>query len=225
MTADPATLLRLLQISDSSFPSGGFAFSNGLETLANEGAVSGADDVEHFIRHHLLPRWASLDRWYLVRSHETAGDLEALGELDWLYDSQNSVESLALASRRIGRATLTSHSRIGTPCADAYLKMLNDGLVPAHQPIVQALVAKALGLPRDIAELSAVYQVMASALSAALRLGKVGSLKAQVIQTKLGPVVGELIAAPLPSLPHGFMPLADIAAMRHGDHETRLFAA
>ena len=225
MTSDPATLLRLLQISDSSFPSGGFAFSNGLETLANEGAVSGADDVESFIRNHLLPRWASFDRWYLVRGHEVASDLDALGALDWLYDSQNSVESLALASRRIGRATLTSHSRIGTASAGAYLAKLNDGLVPAHQPIVQALVAKALGLPQDIMELSAVYQVMSSALSAALRLGKVGSLQAQVIQTKLGSAIGELLAGPLPNLPHAFMPLADIAAMRHGDHETRLFAA
>ncbi len=225
MIVDPATLLRLLQISDSSFPSGGFAFSNGLETLANEGSVGGSDDVERFIRDHLLPRWASFDRWYLVRAHEAAGDLDALGALDWLYDSQNSVESLAVASRRIGRATLTSHSRIGTASADAYLAKLNEGQVPAHQPIVQALVATALGLPREVMELSAVYQVMASALSAALRLGKVGSLQAQVIQTKLGPVVTELLAAPLPNQPHAFMPLADIAAMRHGDHETRLFAA
>lgn len=225
MTVDLITLLRLLQISDSSFPSGGFAFSNGLETLANEGAVRGTGDVEAFIRDHLLPRWASFDRWYLVRAHEAAGDLDALGALDWLYDSQNSVESLAVASRRIGRATLTSHSRIGTADADAYLTKLNNGLVPAHQPIVQALVTAALGLPRDITELSAVYQVMSSALSAALRLGKVGSLQAQVIQTNLAPTVDGLITAPLPSVPHAFMPLADIAAMRHGDHETRLFAA
>ena len=44
MTTSLATL-RLLQISDSAFPSGSFAFSGGLETLAGDGMVDRRGDA------------------------------------------------------------------------------------------------------------------------------------------------------------------------------------
>lgn len=225
MTPDPLTLLRLLQVSDSSFPSGGFAFSNGLETLANEGALGGDADVEGFLRDQLLARWASFDRWFLRRALEAGDDIGALGALDWQCEAQTSVACLAAASRRMGRAVLSSHRRIGTPFAGAYLAALREDAVPGHLPVVQGLVAAALGLPPPVAEVSAAYQMVTGALSAAVRLGRLGALQAQATQTALAPDICRLIAAPLPALPHAFSPLADIAALRHGDHATRLFAA
>ena len=42
------SLLRLLQISDSSFPSGAFAFSNGLETLHKENEKFDAGSLYKF---------------------------------------------------------------------------------------------------------------------------------------------------------------------------------
>ena len=225
MNGDSLTLLRVLQISDSSFPSGGFAFSNGLETLANEGALGGAEEVEAFLRDQLLVRWASFDRWFLVQALEAGDDIGALGELDWLCEAQNNVQSLAAASRRMGRAALSSHQRIGTPRAAAYLVALREEAVPGHLPVVQGLLAGGLGLPREAAEISALYQLVAGALSAAIRLGKIGALQAQAVQADLATAMAALPRAPLPDLPHAFTPLADIAAMRHADHATRLFAA
>ena len=51
-------LLRLLQISDSSFPSGAFAFSNGLETLHKENKKFDDDKINtaKFYFDKVLPR-------------------------------------------------------------------------------------------------------------------------------------------------------------------------
>ena len=45
--------------------------------VAVRGAVALDHGVALRIRDHLLPRWANFDRWYLVRAHEAAGDLDA----------------------------------------------------------------------------------------------------------------------------------------------------
>ncbi|MCD0162340.1 urease accessory protein UreF, partial [Deinococcus sp. 6YEL10] len=39
------SLLRLLQLSDSAFPTGAYAFSDGLETLTTRGAVRSPADL------------------------------------------------------------------------------------------------------------------------------------------------------------------------------------
>lgn len=225
MTGDPLTLLRLLQLSDSSFPSGGFAFSNGLETLANEDVLYDTGDIEGYLRGQLVTRWTSFDRWFLAAALEAHDDIGALGELDWLCEAQNSVASLAAASRRMGRAMLSSHQRIGTPFAGAYLTALREEAVPGHLPVVQGLIAAALALPRAAAEASALYQLVSAALTAAVRLGRLGALEAQSVYTALAPHMAAVLQAAPPPEPHAFTPLGDIAAMRHADHATRLFAA
>ncbi|WP_340117804.1 urease accessory UreF family protein [Pelagibius sp. 7325] len=225
MTGDALTLLRLLQLSDSNFPSGGFAFSNGLETLANEEALRDAADIESYLRDQLAARWATFDRWFLAAAHAAGDDIGALGELDWLCEAQSSVASLAAASRRMGRAMLSSHQRIGTPFAVSYLTALREGAVPGHLPVVQGLIADALELPRASAEASALYQLVSAGLTAAVRLGRLGALEAQSVYTALAPRLAEILLAAPPAEPHAFTPLGDIAAMRHADHATRLFAA
>ena len=49
-SADAATVMRLLQFTDSAFPVGTFSFSNGLETAATERLVHDAATLEAFTR-------------------------------------------------------------------------------------------------------------------------------------------------------------------------------
>lgn len=59
---DRSAALALLQLGDSAFPAGGFAFSWGIEGLAADGLLSNRGDLDGVIADHLAQRWASMDR-------------------------------------------------------------------------------------------------------------------------------------------------------------------
>ena len=56
------TLLATLWQSDSAFPSGAFAFSNGIEGLAELGQTLGRDNLGTTLISTLTHRWAGMDR-------------------------------------------------------------------------------------------------------------------------------------------------------------------
>lgn len=53
--------LRLLQLADSAFPTGAYAFSDGLETLTQRGEVRTADDLAAFLAGQLAHGWGQQD--------------------------------------------------------------------------------------------------------------------------------------------------------------------
>lgn len=218
-----AELLTLLQLCDTAFPSGAFAFSGGLETLVNEQRVAGAEAVRDFLVDAVLPRWASFDRVFLRRAH-AARDAAALSLIDADCELRSTVESLASASRRTGRAALSTHARLGTPgCADC-LARVRAGLTPGHAAVVQGLAGNGLGLALAPLEAGTLHALALATLSAAVRLGALGAMQAQQILAAARPAMAALLAAPPPAAPFTFSPRADIAAMRHGQTPLRLFA-
>lgn len=224
MNGNPHTILTLLQITDTGFPTGAFAFSNGLETLFEEGAVTGAVGVLNFLRNQVVPRWLSFDRWFLRAAYQSANDIESLTEIDQECEAHNTIEALAAASRRIGRASLLSHSRIGTPGANEYLARVQSGEAPGHAPVVQGTVTSRLDVELSLAETGALFAVLSAQMSAAVRLGMIGALDSQRLLTELRSDLVHGLDSAVPERPHSFVPLSDIAAMRHGTSGSRLFA-
>ena len=76
------SLLTVLQHADTFFPSGGMAFSWGLETLHDDGLLLTAAAIESFLRGQLAHRWATCDRVALVRTHDLADDLDRVAACD-----------------------------------------------------------------------------------------------------------------------------------------------
>lgn len=213
-----ATLLRLLQTGDSAFPSVAFAFSNGLETLVAEAVTPDKTPLSAVLLDQIAPRWIEFDR-YFVRAALLAEDIAAV---DRDCDLRQTVPELCAASQRMGRALLTSHARIGTAGTVAYLALPRTE-APAHAPVVQGLVGRALGLTPEEAEAGAFHGLLAGFSAAAVRLGKIGAISAQELVT-------QAIAHHAPSFevapdaPSAFAPIADIAAQRRDAAAVNLFA-
>lgn len=227
MTANVLPLLRLLQTADSSFPSGAFAFSSGLETLANEGRISGTDDVRTLLAQQIVPRWLSFDRHFLNVAHAAHGNVDRLLEIDELCHLQNSTDRLADASRRVGRALLTVHARIGTPQASAYRARLTEEHFSGcrgYEPLVQGLLGWGLGLTARETEAGALNCVVMAFTSAAVRLGRLGALNAQEVLASTAEVMADGLAAPVPETAGAFSPLTEIAALRRNKLHANLFA-
>lgn len=221
------SLIRLLQTSDSAFPSGAFAFSSGLETLAREGKAASEAALSDIITGQVLARWFSFDRCFLRQAMEAAVQPGALLALDLRCHLQNSAERLALSSRRVGRSLLSVHSRIGTPLAGAYqqeIRRAGRHDRAGYEPVVQGVIAAGLGLDHAEAEVGALHAVTSAFLSAAVRLGVLGAIGAQAVMARIAPVMAAGLAAPCPGHATGFAPLIEIASARRSEDHANLFA-
>lgn len=219
-------LLMALQHADGQFPSGGFAFSQGLEASSSLAARLGPFDFPQFVDSQLRFRWAQGDRVALVRAHRLAGDLAALAALDREVDASTVSEGLREGSRRNGLALLTAHQRLGTAGAAACRAMIREGSACGHLPVVQGLVWRALGIEEDAAAAMAGYQMAASLATAAVRLGLVGAIEAQAVLGAALPRLAALCSEPVADDEplSSFTPLCEIAVALHGASGQRLFS-
>ncbi|MFD1331891.1 urease accessory UreF family protein, partial [Methylopila musalis] len=108
-----ADLLAIWQ-ADAAFPSGAFAFSNGLEGLAALEGGMAAERLETVIGSALRHRWATADRVALLRAFDAADDGAALTAIDREVEATTLCEAFRAGSRRNGAGFLAAHGRLGT---------------------------------------------------------------------------------------------------------------
>jgi len=225
VSADTQRLLTALQFADSAFPSGGFAFSWGLEGLQADGLVTTFDDVAEIVAEQLRQRWATMDRILLARAHAASGNDE-LARIDVTAEVACTSEQLRTGSRRAGRALIGMAARLGYPGALSYRAVVTADERLGHLPVVQGLVFREAGLDGPTAEALGAWSLLNGLTSAALRLGLIGHVQAQQLAITLRPAVAALLDretdrdGPLSS----FTPLIDIAVSRRGRRDLNLFA-
>lgn len=219
-------LLLALQHADSQFPSGGFAFSQGLEAASQLVSRLGAFSFVGFLEAQIRHRWAEADRVALVRAHRCGGNVDALARLDAEVEASTLAEGLRAGARRNGLALLTTHTRIGTAGADTYRAMIRDGTAFGHLPVVQGMLWQSLGLDEKTAIAISGYQAAASLATAAIRLGLIGAIEAQRHVADMLPVIEAVAAMPISEDEplRSFVPLAEIAVALHGVSGQRLFS-
>jgi urease accessory protein len=220
-----SALLAALQHGDSFFPSGGVAFSWGLETLLNDGLVGDPAQVHGFVSDQLRHRWATLDRPALAASHRCAGDLDGVVPVDELLEVMSLAREFREGSRRAGAALLGVHEKLGTDTAAAYRRLVRDGCAPGHLAVVQGVLWRGAGLDENDAAAVSAYTLCVGFLGAALRLGRIGHVESQRSLSVLREDIADILMSPAPALEDmtAYAPEADIAAMRHETAEVRLF--
>src|SRR5262245_7580198 len=224
--SDDATLLTALQYADSFFPSGGTAFSWGLEALCADRQVTSADDVRRFLEGQLRHRWASCDRLFLVAAHRASRDLDTVAALDHVLEAMTLPRELRAGATRAGAALLGIHERLGTIGAAEYRVRVRAGQAPGHLPVVQGLLLAGVGLDERLASAVSAHALSVSVVSAALRLSIITHVDAQRILTHVRAALAELLAAPVADVMQAavYAPATDVAAMRHETQTARLFA-
>ncbi|MDV3125480.1 urease accessory protein UreF [Mycobacterium sp. 21AC1] len=217
---DLGQLLAAMRFGDSAFPSGGFAFSSGLEGAHRDGLVYDEGDVAAFAAEQLEGRWHQCDR-VLLRKAWVEPDPAGV---DMLAEAVATMSVLREASRRAGAAALATFAAVvDSGVADYRIRVLA-GSAPGHVPVAQAICLRAAGLTLATAEAVAAWQVVSAITGAALRLGICGHLGAQRTATTLTPLLLDVLRREPPTAPAAFTAFADIAAQRRGDG-VRLFAS
>jgi urease accessory protein len=224
MLFDRLQTLALLQLGDSAYPAGGFAFSWGLEGLAADGMLANRGELDRIIADQLTRRWASMDR-ILLRQAFHATDCQAIAGVDRLAEAGTSSAEMREGSRRAGRALLGVWVKLDGPLSVAYRGLLSSDARLGHLPVVQAVVSRDAEFSLDAAELISGWTLVTGLVSAAVRLGIVGHIEAQRSQAAARGLLAELLAEtpPLGALPASFTPFIDIAVSRGPLRHVRMF--
>jgi urease accessory protein len=221
-----SNLLTILQHGDSAFPSGSFAFSNGIEGLAALGAPLDRRGLQDIVSVILRHRWATADRVAIALAHRAGDDFRRIAAIDKAVEAATLAEPLREGSKRNGSALLAAHVRLKTPGAAQFRERIEDGEAHGHLPVVQGLVWRACGMNEtDVLAVSG-YATAAGLIAAAVRLGHVGAVEAQsVLTAALGTIADLSVPVPPDAEIESFVPWVDAAASRHTRAHLRLFAS
>lgn len=223
------SLLALLQLSDSAFPSGSFTHSYGLEQAAREGLVRSPEEVEAFVASVLRQSAAPSDAAASYRASIAASqaDLDAVLALDRAYLRLKAASELRAAALMTGRRLLAeTATHTAAPVLQGYAEAVRlDSSLGAH-PVAFGVVCSVLGVPARDVPAALLFSSANAMLQAAMRLLPFSHRDAQAALHRLRPEIAALTAQVFqhPSaLLASFHPLQEIASMRHAAAEARLF--
>jgi urease accessory protein len=170
------------QVVDSAFPTGMFAHSCGLESAWQHGELAGPDALERFVRSSVLQAgYAAIP--LLNAAYHQPGRLAAFDDLSEAF-LINAVANRA--SRVQGRALMGTMMRVW-PSDEMTALGESAGRTRAHAAPVTGAAFRTLGVPLMTAQRIALFGAARAVLTAAVRLGIVGSFEAQRLQHGCGP--------------------------------------
>lgn len=227
--ASAAWICSLLQVGDSFYPTGSYAHSFGLEGLVQEGVVRDRVTLREFIFRSVLPSLRCVELPLAAHAWQAFGqeNWSKIGELCQLSAALKASQELRTASANIGRqraelmALLNPHA-----LAVEYLRRAEESGWPFSASVSAALEGRVHGAPQ-VAVLSSVYYAsVASLLSAAMKVLRLGQNASQSLLTEaLAAAPAIIAAAGEVSMDQigWFNPWLDIAAARHETADSRMF--
>jgi urease accessory protein len=170
------------QIADSAFPAGGFAHSNGLESIWQHGEIRSPEELADFTRTYL----AQIGRAALPLVNEAYHQSQPFANLDQLYDAFVSNHVANRGSRAQGQAfLLASAQSFGTSSLVDFRAMVLQQKLPGHFAPVFGNVFRLLKISHALCVRLFLFMNLRGLLASAVRLGIAGPMAAQSLQSRL----------------------------------------
>lgn len=213
---EAAALLRISAWMSPVFPTGGFAWSAGLEKAVEAGLVRDADGLEAWLAALLRHGGARNDAVFFAKAWRGAEDRAAIADLSELClalapSAERHAETLALGSAFLAAARHWFSDQ--------------DALPPTETPwpVATGAVCRLGGASLQPALCLFLQSFVSNQLQAAIRLSVTGQQGAAAILARLEPAIVETAAEAAGGEIGSFASLADIASMRHETQTVRLF--
>lgn len=221
-------LLEGLRFVDTFFPSGGYAFSSGLEAAVQGGAVKTTDQLARYVEDLLR---GGISRREALASKQAnragaAGLLDAAVHIDRALDSTKLGRESRLASRQMGRQVIrvAADQIRAKPLLSEYCNEVDADRAPGHLAVTFGLTLGTCGWSPEETAAAFLYQTAVGFISAAMRLNPVGQHEGQRILGEWLPLIERISrGVDVDTMMSSWSPIQDIYAMRHGSLEWRLF--
>lgn len=215
---DELGVLRLLTWLSPAFPTGGFAYSHGIEWAVEAGDVTDAAGLLGWVEDILAHGAGRSDAILLRHAHRAAGDAAALMALGG--------EAAALAGSRERLLETTAQGAAFMAAAGPWWPRMLEGITPLPYPVAVGALTGGAGIAEDVAAVGLLQAFAGNLISAAVRLVPLGQSAGLAVMAALEPtilaVAGQTREAGLEDIGTACF-RADIAAMRHETQYTRLF--
>jgi urease accessory protein len=221
--------LRALQLADGTLPIGRFAHSYGVEAWLEAHPEAGPDSLLELVRSTLAGSVATLDGAAAALAHPAAssGNLARLREIDVALTARKLSEPARSASTLCGTQLASLAGRLGIGgVLEPLSSEIHRRMWPGNLAVVEGAVGAAMEIPREETVLIAVRGHAAAMLAAAVRLGRLGTSRSQVLlfdlapeldrcaQVAMGVSLGDMRAT---------LPELEIHAARQAYRDARLF--
>ena len=222
--------LGVMQLSDSFFPTGIFATSNGLEFLFTEKKIQGMTDLIEMIRINIIQQLGPSDCVALANAFDSANkhDFDKVIEADSIVFATKSIKEIRNASVRSGVQLIKCVSEFVKD--DEILNQYKDNIIKnkAHGifPVAFAICCNALKIKKEKSMTMLLYGFTVGVVGAALRLGLIQHFEGQKIIHSIKPIISQTIKEySNKSLFEmwQFAPQVDIIQMSHEKMDSRMF--
>jgi urease accessory protein len=221
------SLIQGLRFVDSFFPSGGFAFSSGLEAAVKGKAVQDGKDLARYVEDALVHGIGRREAVAVALVHQAAmaNKLDTILNVDRELDSLKIGRDSRLASRQMGRQVVkvTAEQLLNKLLLD-YRLALEEGRTPGHFPVAMGMTLGACCWSCRDTVAAFLYQTAQGFVSAAMKLLPLGQQEGQHLLARWEPLIADVSHRVLSQEAlTSWSPVQDIYAMRHARLESRLF--
>ena len=226
--ASAISLISSFQLSDSAFPAGSFASSNGLESMHRSGMLRTAADVSGVIAVYIRQQVGPSDcvAAGLACDQSDSNEMAKIRMTDALCAASKTVREVRAASIRSGTQLarcayefLGADSMIGR-----YHKEIEGKRAAGTYPAAFGVCCQSMKMTRLRASLMLLYGFAATTTGAAVRLGIIHHMEAQKVIHELKPVMAsEAQKSCRADRLWQFCPRAEIMQISHERMDPKMF--
>ena len=225
---DTSSLLKGLRFVDSFFPSGGYAFSSGLEAAVQGGAVRNTEELSRYVLESLTTGIGEREAVAVGLAHDAyvSGSLEIAFEADGELEAMKLGCESRIASRQMGRQVirLAANQQASHPGIEDYRAAVEAERTPGHLAVSFGLTLAAAGWSKEDSIAAFLYQTATGFVAAAMKLLPLGQREGQRLLEDWIEVIERVShKAAHERVLQSWSPVQDIYAMRHSRLESRLF--
>lgn len=222
------SFLNGLRFVDSFFPSGGYAFSSGLEASVQGGAVRNGEELSRYVVETLTIGIGEREAVAVGLAHDAyvSGSLEIAFKADRELEAMKLGRESRTASRQMGRQVirLTADQLAKLPLIEDYLSAVEAERTPGHLAVTIGLTLAAAGWSKEDTIAAFLYQAATGFVAASMKLLPIGQREGQrILESWLEVIERVSCSAAQQQVLQSWSPIQDIYAMRHSRLESRLF--
>lgn len=221
--------LAMMQISDSFFPTGLYANSNGLESIFQNNKKITELEIIGIIKTQLKQQIGPTDLIVMINTLKFAStkEFDKISEIDMKINSMKNIKEVREASKRSGiQLARCVNEFVKDEILEKYLEFYKKGMINGAYSVSFGLCANALGISPQKAGLMFLYGFIVSIVGAASRMGITQHYQAQKIIHDLKPLISQIVSESLDKSTKDiwqFAPHLEILQMHHEKMDSKMF--